>query len=95
VNDGNVTYDKNTFDLMTFRDHTGTTVTDDFGVIKPLQCNERYYVPSEITWMLTCPGFETIDIYGAHQGAFSGKDPLQTSDYEMLIIAKILRAFVK
>ncbi|MBD3315989.1 MAG: methyltransferase domain-containing protein [Chitinivibrionales bacterium] len=88
VNDGNATYDENTFDLMTFRDHNVTTVTDDFGVKKQLECNERYYVPCEITWMLKCLGFSTIDIYGAKQGAFSRTDSLQTRDYEMLVVAE-------
>jgi 2-polyprenyl-3-methyl-5-hydroxy-6-metoxy-1,4-benzoquinol methylase len=87
VDDGNATYDENTFDLMTFRDHNVTTVTDDFGVKKKLECNERYYVPCEITWMLKRLGFLKIDIYGAKQGAFSRTDTLQTSDYEMLVIA--------
>ena len=93
VDDGNATYDKNSFDLMTFRDHNVTTVTDDFGGRKQLQCNERYYVPSEIMWMLKCLGFLKIDIYGARQGAFSRTDTLQTSDYEMLVIAEKQEAF--
>ena len=93
VDEGNATYDKNTFDLMTFRDHSVTTVTDDFGVKKQLQCNERYYVPSEIEWMLKCLGFKKIDICGAKQGAFSRTDTLQTSDFEMLVIAEKQEAF--
>jgi len=50
--EGNATYGNNSFDLMTFRDQNTTYVEDDFGNKKELQCNERYYVPSEITWML-------------------------------------------
>jgi SAM-dependent methyltransferase len=42
----------NSFDLMTFRDHNVTEFTDDDGNKKNLSCNERYYVPSEITWLL-------------------------------------------
>jgi YD repeat-containing protein len=37
---------------MTFRDHNITTFTDDSGVEHQLECNERYYIPSEITWQL-------------------------------------------
>jgi len=87
VNDGNASYDKNLFDLMTFREYNVTTVIDDFGIKKELECNERYYVPSEITWMLKSLGFKRIDIYGAKLGAFSRNDKLATDDFEMLVIA--------
>jgi len=85
---GNATYDKNTFDLMTFRDHNVTIFVDDHGRTKELICNERYYVPSEITWLLKSLGFTKIDIYGAKLGAFSRTDALTTEDYEMLVIAE-------
>jgi 2-polyprenyl-3-methyl-5-hydroxy-6-metoxy-1,4-benzoquinol methylase len=86
--EGNTTYSKNTFDLMTFRDFNITTVEDDFGNKKELECNERYYVPSEITWLLKSLGFKKIDIYGAKLGAFSKNDKLKTEDFEMLVIAE-------
>ncbi len=86
--EGNATYDKNTFDLMTFRDYNITTVEDDFGKEKQLHCNERYYVPSEITWLLKSLNYKGINIYGAKIGAFSRKDRLSTEDYEMLVIAE-------
>jgi 2-polyprenyl-3-methyl-5-hydroxy-6-metoxy-1,4-benzoquinol methylase len=86
---GNATYDKNSFDLMTFRDHSVTIATDDSGNTKELQCNERYYVPSEITWLLKSLGFKTIDFFGAHLGSFSRNDKLTTNDFEMLVIAKL------
>jgi hypothetical protein len=72
--EGNATYKNKTFDLMTFRDLNITTVEDDFGNIKELKCNERYYVPSEITWLLKSLEFKKIDIYGAKLGAFSKID---------------------
>lgn len=78
----------NTFDLLTFRDHSVITVVDDSGQKKELQCNERYYVPSEIHWMLKSLGFTTIDIYGAKLGSYSRKDCLTTEDFEMLVIAE-------
>lgn len=84
----NTTYKSNTFDLMTFRDHNITTVEDDFGNKKELECNERYYVPSEITWFLKTLGFKKIDICGAKLGAFSRNDKLTTEDFEMLVIAE-------
>lgn len=76
------------FDLMTFRDHNTAVFEDDSGNKKELKCNERYYVPSEITWLLKSLGFKKIDIYGAKLGAFSRNDKLTTEDFEMLIIAE-------
>lgn len=84
---GNATYGQNTFDLMTFRDYNVTSVEDDEGNKKALECNERYYVPSEITWLLKTLSFKTIDIFGAKLGAFSRADKLTTADFEMLVIA--------
>jgi 2-polyprenyl-3-methyl-5-hydroxy-6-metoxy-1,4-benzoquinol methylase len=86
--EGNATYRSNTFDLMTFRDHNITEFEDDFGNKKTLECNERYYVPSEITWLLKSLGYKTIHIFGAKLGAFSKNDKLTTEDFEMLVIAE-------
>lgn len=85
--EGSAEYGNNSFDLMTFRDLNVTTVKDDAGNDKVLNCNERYYVPSEITWLLSSLGFKQIDIYGAKLGAFSRNDILTTEDYEMLVVA--------
>jgi len=86
--EGNATYSNNSFDLMTFRDYNTTYVVDDFGNKKELQCNERYYVPSEITWLLKTLDYKTIDIFGATLGAFTRNDKLTTEDFEMLVIAE-------
>jgi hypothetical protein len=72
---------------MTFRDHNTAVIEDDSGNKRELKCNERYYVPSEITWLLKSIGFNKIDIFGAKLGAFSRQDKLTTEDFEMLIIA--------
>ena len=86
--DGNATYRSNTFDLMTFRDYNITEVEDDSGDKKTLECNERYYVPSEITWLLKSLGYNKIEIFGAKLGAFSREDKLTTEDFEMLVITE-------
>lgn len=78
----------NTFDLMTFRDKYLFETEDDDGNKLTLKCNERYYVPSEITWLLKSLNFRKIDIYGCKLGEFSRDDPLTTEDYEMLVIAE-------
>lgn len=88
VDAGNATYRSNTFDLMTFRDHNITEVEDDLGSKKSIDCNERYYVPSEITWLLKSLGYNTIEIFGAELGAFSRNKKLTTEDFEMLVIAE-------
>ena len=86
--DGNAGYSNDTFDLMTFRGHSVITVTDDSGTKKELTCSERYYVPSEITWLLKSIGFKKIDIFGAKLGAFSRDHKLSAEDFEMLVIAE-------
>jgi len=85
--EGNAVYDNNSFDLMTFRDQNITIIEDDDGNKRELVCNERYYVPSEITWLLKSLGFHTVEIYGAKLGTFSRNDRLTTEDFEMLVIA--------
>lgn len=78
----------NTFDLMTFRDHSVYETEDDSGNKLKLECNERYYVPSEISWLVKSAGFNKVDIYGAKLGKFSRSDTLSSEDYEMLVIAE-------
>jgi SAM-dependent methyltransferase len=86
--DDNATYHNNTFDLMTFRDHNKTEFVDDDGNKKTLESNERYYVPSEITWLLKSLGYKKIEIFGAKLGTFSRNDKLTTEDFEMLVVAE-------
>lgn len=87
ADEGNATYKNNEFDIMTMRDYNVTEIVDDSGNKKVLESNERYYMPSEITWLLKTLGFTTIDIFGAKLGAYSRNDKLSTMDYEMLVIA--------
>ena len=79
----------NSFDLMTFRDYNITEIEDDSGVKKVLESNERYYVPSEITWLLKSLGYQTIGIFGARLGEFSREHKLTTEDFEMLVVAEL------
>lgn len=84
---GGARYKSEHFDLMTFRDFNVTTFTDDDGVERQLACNERYYVPPEITWLLKSLDFTSVEIFGAKLGAFSRTDKLTTEDFEMLVVA--------
>jgi 2-polyprenyl-3-methyl-5-hydroxy-6-metoxy-1,4-benzoquinol methylase len=78
----------NSFNLMTFRDVSTFDFIDDNGTSRSVHCDERYYVPSEISWLLKSLHFNTIDIYGCKIGAFSRNDILTTEDFEMLVVAQ-------
>ncbi len=78
----------NHFDLLTFREHSTFSATDDLGNQKSVVCNERYYAPSEITWYLKSLNFKKVDIYGCKLGKFSRHDKLTPEDFEMLVIAE-------
>ena len=86
--EGNSVCKSSSFDLMTFRDHNTVEFEDDLGNKKTLECNERYYVPCEITWLLKSLGYKVIDIFGARLGEFSREHKLTTEDFEMLVIAE-------
>ena len=72
---------------FSFREHSVYETEDDKGNKKVLKCNERYYIPSEITWLLKTAGFKTSEIFGAKLGAFSRNYTLTAEDFEMLVIA--------
>jgi hypothetical protein len=76
-----------TFDFMTFRDKSKISYTDDKGNKQEVFCDERYYIPSEIVWMLKALNFQTFDIIGCSSGRWSRIDKLTTEDFEMLVIA--------
>ena len=86
--ESSATYKSDTFDLMTLRAHNTAVFEDDAGNKKELECNERYYLPSEITWLLKTLGYKKVDIMGAKLGAFSRKDKLTPEDFEMLVVAE-------
>ncbi|MFC2155022.1 class I SAM-dependent methyltransferase [Acidobacteriota bacterium] len=75
------------FDLMTFRESSTVEIADDSGEKKEITSSERYYIPSEMTWLLKSLGFKQVDIYGCQTGKFSRGIPLRTDDFEMLVIA--------
>lgn len=79
---------QNTFDLLTFRYYSTVTLVDDSGREKTLNCDERYYAPSEITWLLKSLDFKVIDIYGCGIGDFNRNNPLTSDNIEMLVIAQ-------
>jgi len=88
VKDGNSVQKTSNFDLMTFREHNTMAFEDDSGKKYDLDCNERYYVPSEITWLLKTLNFSKINIFGSHLGSYSRDHKLTTEDFEMLVVAE-------
>ncbi|MGM0432191.1 MAG: class I SAM-dependent methyltransferase, partial [Spirochaetota bacterium] len=86
--EGGAQYDSKKFDLMSFRDYNLTTFTDDDGVEHTIECSERYYIPSEIRWLLQSLGYSSIELFGARLGSYSREDELTGDDYEMLVIAR-------
>jgi len=81
-------YKSKGFDLMTMRNYYLTTFIDDDGIEHTIECNERYYMPSDITWLLKSLGFKKIEIFGAKIGAYSREDKLTCDDFEMLVVAE-------
>jgi SAM-dependent methyltransferase len=79
---------ENNFDLMTFRDYSIFETEDDEGEKITLNCNERYYVPSEINWLLKSIGFINIHICGCKMGEWNREDQLTIENFEMLVIAE-------
>lgn len=82
------TSEGNSFDLLTFRERSQLEVVEDNGQRRVIDCDERYYVPPEITWLLKTLDFNKIDIYGCKLGEFSRDYPLTTEDFEMLVVAE-------
>jgi SAM-dependent methyltransferase len=75
------------FDLMTFRMRSRLTARDDHGRPVELDCDERWYIPSELVWLLKQAGFASAGIFGAKLGAFSRADALTPDDFEILAVA--------
>lgn len=76
------------FDSLTFRKHWKMEMYGDNGEKMILEVNERFYIPSELNWMLRQLGFRQIEMFGAKLGAFSRNDQLGFDDFEVLVIAE-------
>lgn len=80
-------FENHSFDLMTFRDRNFMEIPDDDGNNRKLDCNERYYAPSEISWLLKTLEMKNIEIWGCVTGNFQ-KKKLTVNDFEMLVISE-------
>lgn len=79
---------KITFDITTLREHSVMTFTDDHGRKKKLRCSERFYMPTELNWMLKSLGFRKIDIFGCTVGRFSRNVKPSPKTFELIAIAQ-------
>lgn len=76
------------FDIATLRERSVMEVCDDNGKKKRLHCNERFYIPSELTWMLKTLGFRKIEVFGCTVGKFSRSFKPSPNEFELLVIAE-------
>lgn len=88
INEGSTGTHEGSFDIMKFREFSTYVVNDDDGKELNLKCNERYYSPSEINFMLDIIGFSRTDIMGCDIGLFSREMQLETTNYQMLVISE-------
>ena len=75
------------FDVATLHNRSTLKAVDDSGRKMTLHCNERYYMPSELRWMLQALGFKDIGIFGCTVGKFSRKVKPSSEAFELLAIA--------
>jgi SAM-dependent methyltransferase len=75
------------FDVATLHNRSILKAVDDSGRRMTLYCNERYYVPSELRWMLQALGFKNIGIFGCTVGKFSRKVKPSSDAFELLALA--------
>ena len=74
------------FDLLTFRESCKLESIDDYGNIRELDCNQRYYAPTELRYIMTSIGFNVIGIYNSELGNYSRDTKLTKDAFEMLVI---------
>lgn len=75
------------FDPVTFRSRSQLEFTDDDGAAQTINCNERYYAPCEMRWLLETLGMTDIGIYACELGQFSRGRAPGFDDFELLVIA--------
>jgi hypothetical protein len=68
------------------RNRSIVKTVDDSGCKMTLHCNERYYVPLKLGWILQALGFKDIGILGCTVGKFSRKVKPSPGEFELLAI---------
>jgi SAM-dependent methyltransferase len=75
------------FDLTTLRMRSRVDVTDDAGVTRHLETDERHYLPSELTWYMHMLGMRNASVFGCTVGDFR-KCPPTPEHFELLVLAE-------
>ncbi|HNQ88928.1 MAG TPA: class I SAM-dependent methyltransferase [Verrucomicrobiota bacterium] len=79
------------FDLSTLRMRSRVDYTDDDGVTRRLETDERHYLPSELTWYMHQLGMRNTSVSGCTVGDFR-KCPPTPEHFELLVIAEKARS---
>ena len=78
------------FDLTTLRMRSQVDFTDDAGVTRRLETDERHYLPSELTWYMHALGMRNASVFGGTVGDFR-KCPPTPEHFELLVLAEKAR----
>ena len=78
------------FDLTTLRLRSQVEFTDDAGVTRRLETDERYYLPSELTWFMHTLGMRNASVFGCTAGDVR-KGPPTPEHFELLVLAEKAR----
>jgi len=74
------------FDLSTLRMRSQVDFTDDDGVTRRLDTDERHYLPSELMWYMHTLGMRNASVFGCTVGDFR-KCPPTPEHFELMVIA--------
>jgi SAM-dependent methyltransferase len=75
------------FDLTTLRMRSQVDFTDDAGVTRRLETDERHYLPSELTWYMHTLDMRNASVFGCTVGDFR-KVPPTPEHFELLVLAE-------
>ena len=75
------------FDLTTLRMRSQVDFTDDAGVTRRLETDERHYLPSELMWYMHTLGMRDAAVFGCTVGDFR-KGPPAPEHFELLVLAE-------
>ena len=78
------------FDLTTLRMRSQVDFTDDAGVTRRLETDERHYLPSELTWYMHTLGMRNASVFGCTVGDFQ-QCPPTPEHFELLVLAEKAR----
>jgi SAM-dependent methyltransferase len=75
------------FDLATLRMRSQVDFTDDAGVTRRLETDERHYIPSELMWYMHTLGMRNASVFGCTVGDFR-RCPPTPEHFELLVLAE-------